>query len=128
MLLPTRAGVRRAGLLDFQDAYEGPITYDLMSLLGDARRDVPKPIREQMVARYLSAFPALDPEAFHTSLAVVAALRHTRVLAIFERLSRFEGKHEYKRLHFQRVLDLLRSALGHPALAGVQRWMELHGK
>jgi aminoglycoside/choline kinase family phosphotransferase len=90
MLLPEREGVRRAGLLDFQDAYQGPVTYDLMSLLEDARRDVPEGLREGMVARYWARFPALERDAFKTSLAVLAALRHTRVLAIFDRLSRFE--------------------------------------
>jgi N-acetylmuramate 1-kinase len=128
MLLPEREGVRRAGLLDFQDAYQGPVTYDLMSLLEDARRDVPGRLREGMVARYLVRFPALDPDAFKTSLAVLAALRHTRVLAIFERLSRFERKHEYKKLHFPRVRGLLQSALRHPVLAGVKRWIERHAR
>jgi aminoglycoside/choline kinase family phosphotransferase len=42
MLLPARDGIRQAGLLDFQDAYRGPVTYDLVSLLEDARRDVPE--------------------------------------------------------------------------------------
>jgi aminoglycoside/choline kinase family phosphotransferase len=126
MLLPQREEVRRAGLLDFQDAYQGPVTYDLMSLLEDARRDVPEAIKEDMVARYLACFPSLDQEAFKTSFAIVAALRHTRVLAIFERLSRFEKKHEYKQLHFARVQDLLHSALRHPVLAGVKRWIDHH--
>jgi hypothetical protein len=124
MLLPEREGVRQAGLLDFQDAYQGPITYDLVSLLEDARRDVPDNLREKMVARYLARSPALDRKAFETSLAILAALRHTRVLAIFEKLSRHEGKHEYKKLHSPRVERLLQRALRHPMLAGVKQWME----
>src|SRR5204863_9291673 len=43
MLLPDRLGVRSCGLLDFQDAVTGPPGYDLVSLLEDARRDVPAP-------------------------------------------------------------------------------------
>jgi aminoglycoside/choline kinase family phosphotransferase len=126
MLLPEREGVRQAGLLDFQDAYQGPITYDLVSLLEDARRDVPDNLREKMVARYLARSPALDRKAFETSMAILAALRHTRVLAIFERLSRHEKKHDYKKLHSPRVERLLQRALRHPMLAGVKRWMERH--
>ena len=126
MLLPEREGVRQAGLLDFQDAYQGPITYDLMSLLEDARRDVPDELREKMIARYLARFPALDRTTFETSLAILAALRHTRVLAIFEKLSRHEGKHDYKKLHSPRVERLLQRALRHPMLAGVKQWMERH--
>ena len=117
MLLPNRQGIRQAGLLDFQDAYQGPITYDLVSLLEDARRDVPDDLRGKMVARYLARSPALDRKAFETSMAILAALRHTRVLAIFERLSRHEGKHDYKKLHSPRVERLLQRALRHPMLA-----------
>lgn len=124
MWLPDCEGVRQAGLLDFQDAYQGPITYDLVSLLQDARHDVPELLRKEMMIRYLARSPALDPEAFATSMAILAALRHTRVLAIFERLSRHEQKHEYKKLHSPRVERLLQRALMHPVLAGVKRWME----
>ena len=128
MLLPEREGVRQAGLLDFQDAYQGPITYDLMSLLEDARRDIPDNLREKMVARYLARSPALDRKAFETSMAILAALRHTRILAIFERLSRHEKKRDYKKLHSPRVERLLQRALRHPMLAGVKRWMERHAR
>jgi hypothetical protein len=126
MLLPDRQGVRQAGLLDFQDAYQGPVTYDLMSLLEDARRDVPEELKEKMAAHYLAHFPTLNRNAFETSMAILAALRHTRVLAIFERLSRREGKHDYKKLHSPRVERLLQRALRHPMLAGVKQWMERH--
>ena len=128
MLLPNRQGIRQAGLLDFQDAYQGPITYDLVSLLEDARRDVPEELGEKMLARYLARSPALDQKAFETSMAILAALRHTRVLAIFERLSRHEGKHDYKKLHSPRVERLLQRALRHPMLAGVKRWMERYAR
>ncbi|MGA2854597.1 MAG: phosphotransferase [Verrucomicrobiota bacterium] len=128
MLLPDRDGIRRAGLLDFQDAYQGPVTYDLVSLLEDARRDVPEDLRKKMTARYLAQFPTLDRDAFETSMAILAALRHTRVLAIFEKLSRHEGRHDYKTLHSPRVERLLQTALRHPILAGVKRWFEEYAK
>jgi hypothetical protein len=128
MLLPNRQGVRQAGLLDFQDAYQGPITYDLVSLLEDARRDVPEGLKEKMAAHYLAQFTALDQKAFEISMAILAALRHTRVLAIFERLSQHEGKHDYKKLHSPRVERLLQRALRHPMLAGVKRWMERYAR
>ncbi len=126
MWLSKREGVQRAGLLDFQDAYHGPVTYDLMSLLEDARREVAAGLRQQMIARYLAHFPALNRNSFHTSLAILAALRHTRVLGVFERLSRAEQKHDYRQRYSPHVQGLLRSALQHPVLAGVKRWMERH--
>ena len=128
MLLPNRNGIRRAGLLDFQDAYRGPVTYDLVSLLEDARRDVAEDLRKKMTDRYLAQFPALDLGAFEISLAILAALRHTRVLAIFEKLSRHEGRHDYKTRHSPRVERLLHSALRHPVLAGVKRWFAQYAR
>ena len=128
MWLPDRAGGRRAGLLDFQDAYAGPVTYDLVSLLEDARRDVPEPLRAAMVARYLEAFPALDRNDFETSMAVLAALRHTRVLAIFERLRRQEGRPHYQQQHSPRVSGRLQQALEHPRLAALKQWMNHYAR
>lgn len=128
MLLPDRSGTRQAGLLDFQDAYRGPITYDLISLIEDARRDVPEGLQQQLLARYLAAFPDLDQESFEISRAILAAQRHTRVLGIFERLARHEGKLDYRRLHSPRVERLLQKALQHPILAEVKNWMEHHAR
>jgi hypothetical protein len=127
MLLPGRKGIRRAGLLDFQDAYCGPVTYDLISLLEDARRDLPLGLKEKMLAHYLAHFPNLDRKAFETSLAILGALRHTRVLAVFEKLSR-AGKSDYKKLHSPRVERLLQEALRHPTLAGVKQWFTRYAR
>lgn len=121
MWLPKREGIRRAGLLDFQDAYAGPVTYDLISLLEDARRDVPNGLKQKMIEHYLSQFPDLNRGQFEMSWAILAALRHTRVLAIFEKLSR-EGKPAYKKLHSPRVERLLQDALCHPKLAALKNW------
>lgn len=123
MLLPGREGIRRAGLLDFQDAYQGPVTYDLVSLLDDARRDLPPGLKGKMLERYLTHFPNLDRKTFETSLAILAALRHTRVLAVFEKLNRI-GKPDYKKLHSPRVRRLLQDALRHPMLTLVKQWFD----
>jgi hypothetical protein len=127
MLLPGREGICQAGLLDFQDAYQGPVTYDLVSLLEDARRDLPPGLKEKMLARYIAHFPNLDRKAFESSLAIMAALRHTRVLAVFEKLSR-EGKLDYKKLHSPRVKRLLQEALRHPMLTGVKNWFDRYAR
>ena len=88
---------------------------------------LPPALKEKMIARYLAQFPKLDRNAFETSLAILAALRHTRVLAIFEKLSR-EGKPDYKKLHSPRVERLLQEALRHPTLAGVKQWFARYAR
>ncbi|MGE5548275.1 MAG: aminoglycoside phosphotransferase family protein [Solirubrobacterales bacterium] len=124
MLLP-RESLRACGLLDFQDAVAGPITYDLMSLLEDARRDIDPALVARMKGRYLARFPQLDRAAFEASWAVMAAQRHAKVIGIFTRLCKRDGKPIYLG-HIPRVWRLLDSACAHPALAGIKGWLDRH--
>lgn len=123
MLLPDRPGVQSCGLLDFQDAVRGPPSYDLVSLLEDARRDIPAALRRSMTERYLAAFPALDRAAFGRSAAILAAQRNCKILGIFTRLWRRDGKPGYLR-HIPRVWRLLEHDLDHPALAAIGQWLD----
>jgi N-acetylmuramate 1-kinase len=125
MLLRDRSGVRSCGLLDFQDAVCGPPSYDLVSLLEDARRDVPARLRHSMTERYLSAFPGLERRAFLCSAAILAAQRNCKILGIFTRLWRRDGKPAYL-VHIPRVWRLLEEDLVHPALAPVGHWLDRH--
>lgn len=123
MRLDGRAGLSRCGLLDFQDAVVGPASYDLMSLLEDARRDVAESLRADMLEHYFERAPAVDREAFLASFAILAAQRHAKVIGIFTRLDRRDGKPIYLE-HIPRVWRMLERALAHPALAPVARWFE----
>jgi len=125
MRIEGRSGLAQCGLLDFQDAVIGPVTYDLASLLEDARRDVDPAIAANLRARYLAAFPELSPDAFAASWACLAAQRHAKVIGIFTRLCKRDGKPHYLH-HIPRVWRLLESHLGHPGLAGVAKWLERH--
>jgi aminoglycoside/choline kinase family phosphotransferase len=123
MRLPGREGTAACGLLDFQDAVAGPAAYDLMSLLEDARRDISDALKATMLARYREGVPGLDWPVFETVLAVLAAQRHAKVIGIFTRLCRRDGKPGYL-IHIPRVWRLLETALGHPGLAPVAAWFE----
>lgn len=124
MLLP-RDGIAACGLLDFQDAVAGPVTYDLMSLLEDARRDIDAGMTAALRAHYLAAFPGLDAAAFDASWAILAAQRHAKVIGIFTRLCRRDGKAGYL-VHIPRVWRLLEQAMRHPALAPLAAWLDRH--
>ena len=123
MLLAGRTGVAACGLLDFQDAVIGPVSYDLVSLLEDARRDVPRELKTELIERYLAAFPMLGREALVTSAAVMSAQRNLRILGVFTRLCRRDGKPGYL-AHIPRLWRLIGEALAHPALAPVAAWLE----
>jgi hypothetical protein len=125
MLLPGRSGVQGCGLLDFQDAVCGPPSYDLVSLLEDARRDVPAELRRRMTERYLAAFPELDRAAFLRSAAILAAQRNCKILGIFTRLWKRDGKPRYL-VHVPRIWRLLEQELAHPALDPIARWLDRH--
>jgi N-acetylmuramate 1-kinase len=125
MLLHGKAGLGSCGLLDFQDALCGPASYDLVSLLEDARRDVPPALRAAMTERYLAAFPAIDPAQFRRSAAILAAQRNAKIIGIFTRLWRRDGKPQYL-AHIPRVWRLLEADLREPALRGVALWLDNH--
>ena len=126
MLLPGRTGVRACGLLDFQDAMLGPAGYDLASLIEDARRDVPPALRAAMTERYLGAFPGIDRDAFQRSATILAAQRNAKIIGLFVRLWRRDGKPAYL-AHLPRVWRLFEGDLRRePALAAIADWLDRH--
>ena len=125
LMLLERKSLAACGLLDFQDAVIGPLTYDLMSLLEDARRDIDPVLTELMKGRFLKRFPGLDRTVFEASWAVMAAQRHAKVIGIFTRLCKRDGKSGYL-VHIPRVWRLLEGACTHPVMAELERWLDRH--
>ncbi|MCP9482633.1 phosphotransferase [Shimia sp. CNT1-13L.2] len=113
--LPDRSASARVGLLDFQDALVGHRAYDLVSLLQDARRDVPAQIETQMISRYLDATGMVEQD-FQTAYHVLGAQRNLRIIGVFARLSMHFGKPHYIDL-IPRVWTYLLRDLTNPALA-----------
>ena len=113
------------GVLDFQDAVLGPVTYDLVSLLEDSRRDIAPDLVAAMRQRYLAAFPELDHAVFDASLALLGAQRHCKVIGIFTRLDRRDHKPRYL-AHIPRLWRLIDQNLRHPALEPVKHWLDRH--
>lgn len=126
--LPRRDGARRAGLLDFQDALQGSLAYDLVSLLQDARVDVPEALQDELLAYYLDnrrAEAAFDREGFRFAYAALGVQRNTKILGIFARLAMRDGKRTYLR-HIPRIWRYLARGLAHPDLAVLARWFDRH--
>jgi aminoglycoside/choline kinase family phosphotransferase len=125
MLLDDRAGAKACGLLDFQDAAIGHPAYDLVSLLEDARRDLPDDLVAAMRARHAAALPHLAGREFDAAFATLGAARHARVVGLWIRLHRRDGKPVYRR-HLPRTWRRLERALAHPALAELRGWFDSH--
>jgi aminoglycoside/choline kinase family phosphotransferase len=115
-------GLRTQGLLDFQDALVGHPAYDLVSLLQDARRDVAPELEAAMLDYYLAATGA-DRSTFLADYALLGAQRNAKIVGIFVRLCKRDGKPRYLGM-IPRVWALLERDLAHPALAPVARWFE----
>lgn len=123
--LPDREGARRVGILDFQDALLGPLAYDLVSLLQDARLDVPEALEAELLARYCAARGAqsqhFSSDQFVSLYATLGAQRNSKILGIFARLAKRDGKRGYL-AHIPRVTRYLERDLGHPALSKLRAW------
>ncbi len=123
--LAERQGIKKVGIIDFQDAVLGPTAYDLVSLLQDARIDVPEQLELALLTRYIkarrAADAAFDPAGFAELYAIMSAQRNTRLLGTFARLNRRDGKPQYLR-HQPRIWTYLGRSLAHPALARARAW------
>ncbi|MCZ0811263.1 MAG: aminoglycoside phosphotransferase family protein [Pseudomonadota bacterium] len=120
--MPDRQGDARVGLLDFQDAMLGHRAYDLVSLLQDARRDVPRAVEDAMLTRYIDR-NGMDSASFRTAYHALGAQRNLRIIGVFARLCIRDGKPHYVDL-IPRVWDHLQSDLADPALAPLARILE----
>ncbi len=118
MRLRGREGVAACGLLDFQDALIGPTAYDVVSLLEDARRDLAPGLVEATLARY-GAADGNFMQWYH----VLGAQRHCRVLGVFVRLFKRDGKDIYLQ-HLPRVAGLLQSHLDQAELLPLKSWVD----
>lgn len=115
-------GLADQGLLDFQDALVGHPAYDLVSLLQDARRDVSEDLEARMIAYYLER-TGLSADDFTADYARLGAQRNAKIVGIFVRLWRRDGKARYLSL-IPRVWQALERDLAHPALAPVAAWFD----
>jgi aminoglycoside/choline kinase family phosphotransferase len=121
MLVAGREGVAHFGLLDFQDALAGHPAYDLASVLEDARRDVSPEVERDMIGRYVAATG--QSEAFERGYWTLAAQRNTRILGVFTRLWKRDGKPHYRAFQ-PRMWGLLERDLAQPGLEPVRDWFD----
>jgi tRNA threonylcarbamoyl adenosine modification protein YjeE len=127
--LGERSDTARVGVIDFQDAVLGHAAYDLVSLLQDARIDVPEQLELTLLTRYIKARRAadegFDPAGFAELYAIMSAQRNTRLLGTFARLNRRDGKPQYLR-HQPRIWTYLSRSLAHPTLSRFRDWYGTH--
>lgn len=123
--LPEREGIKRVGIIDFQDCVMGHPAYDVVSLLQDARVTVPDEMELRLLGHYAQLRRAdaadFDMAGFARAYAILGAQRATKILGIFARLDKRDRKPQYL-AHLPRVTRYLRKNLAHPALAALREW------
>ena len=127
--LPERDGIRRVGVIDFQDAQRGSAAYDLVSLLQDARVDVTDALEKTLFTHYCQAArnhqPHFDEAEFTFAYNALGAQRSTKILGIFVRLAHRDGKHQYL-AHLPRIWGYLQRNLRHVTFAPLAAWYQKH--
>ncbi len=127
--LAQRDGPARVGIIDFQDCVLGHPAYDVVSLLQDARVDLPDEMELKLLGHYAklrrAADPSFDMAAFARAYAVLGAQRATKILGIFARLDKRDHKPQYL-AHLPRIEKYLTKDLAHPLLSALKGWYETH--
>ena len=135
--LPERQGIFRVGLIDTQDAVMGHAAYDLVSMIQDARVDIPEHLSEKTFQHYIACRTnspvqianelknqkSFSESNFRTAYAVLGAQRATKILGIFARLNKRDGKPAYLK-HMPRISRYLNQNIQHPALVSLKDWFE----
>jgi len=125
--LPERMSLARVGMIDFQDGLRGHRAYDLVSLLEDARRDVDPALAARMLDRYVAGVkattPDFDEDDFRLGYALLGLQRNTKILGIFARLWKRDGKPQYPS-YMPRLWCYVEENLNHPAVTDLKYWYD----
>ena len=122
-------GDNNPGILDFQDAVEGPLTYDLVSLLKDCYVKWP----EQQIADWAAAFYAgldattrdrVDEQHFMRDFELMGVQRHLKAAGIFARLNHRDGKPGYMQDIPRTLSYILDVGARHPELESLIRLIQ----
>jgi hypothetical protein len=129
MWLADQSGFGRIGVIDFQDCVLGHPAYDVVSLLQDARVDVPEAAELRLLALYGQLREArgqpFDMTHFAGAYAILGAQRATKILGIFARLDKRDRKPAYL-AHLPRIEKYLARNLEHPRMAELRAWYAQH--
>ncbi len=125
MDLPSRSGIKNVGVLDFQDAVWAPVAGDLVSLLGDARREVSPELTALMWKRFLDAHPKGDHEEIYIAGCILSAVRHVRIIGLFTKVARKKGDKRFLD-RIPHLWNMLEKCCAIEELQPVKQWLDLN--
>lgn len=117
---------KQCGLIDFQDALYGPMPYDLLNLLEDARVSVPENIKREMINKFCVHMNSDEKQVFMSWYRVLCAQFHGRVLGLFIKLAAEQNRDSYL-IHIPRLQNYMQESLKDPILAPLKTWFDKEG-
>jgi len=120
--LEERLGIKKIGVLDFQDAVKGSYAYDVVSLLEDARRDVDATIAQEMLEHYIKQIK-LDHKKFLSDYKILGVQRSCKIVGIFARKAARDNDTRYLK-HLPRVWNYIKKNIDHPILEPLRIWFQ----
>lgn len=122
-----KTGIKQCALIDYQDALNGPLPYDLVNILEDARMDVPADLRHDMINHYCDGlFDGAEKEVFLKWYRVLGTQFHCRVIGLFIKLAAEQNRDAYL-IHINRLANYITDGLKDPVLSPVKTWFEKEG-
>lgn len=119
------------GIIDFQDAVKGPVTYDLLSLLRDAYIQWPVSLEHRWRDEFWQQWHArgqcpsdYSQTQFNQDFDLIGAQRHIKVVGIFARLWLRDGKSGYLGDIPRTFHHLLHDCEGYPELTAFHQWLK----
>lgn len=122
-LLEDRKGIEQCGVFDFQGAVMGPLPYDLVNLLEDARKTLPDWLKSDLKSHYRQGLNAQDDEAFEPWYIALGAMFHCRVIGYFTQVYVRDNKAQYQK-HVPRLRHYIQSALTHSMMHPLKEWFK----
>ncbi len=122
---PQEEGLKKVGLIDFQDGVFGPASLDLVSLTEDARTDVPENLRTSVTKRFMEAFPSAQHASMTRTAKIIDLARQLRILGVFSRLAKRDGRLHYLD-HAPHLNNYVKQHLKDPFFKEFAHWCRSH--
>lgn len=123
--LRKRIGIKKIGLIDFQDAVCGHPIYDLVSLLQDVRTNISNNKETELFNIY-KEYKKESNQNLDISYLIFGTQRIIKIIGIFKRLELQKNKKMYLQF-LPRAWSILKKNLQHPILKDLNSWFKNYG-
>ena len=121
ILQNSKSGLKKVGILDFQDAVIGSSSYDLISIVEDVRRPISNDLKNKLI-KYFIDLTGYEVNQLEKELAFYSVQRNLKILGIFSRLNLRDNKPRYI-LYNDNAWKYIESNLDNPTMINLKIWL-----